>query len=84
MADRHEVEPDDRGRLWTTIWEDLPPKTVLLRIVKFSEGRGYWQPLELPPEQSEAQVLAIEKLLRLHHLSLTAVVGLKGTGRRFG
>ena len=75
LADRHDVEPDGVGRLWTTVWESVPAGSVVLRVVKFSESGGFWTPLELPESQTEAQVLATEKLLRLHNLSLVAVVG---------
>lgn len=70
LADRHEYEEDSHGRLWTTVWTDVPPNTVILRITIFRESGGYWEPLELPPTQTDQQVAAVEKLLRLHGLSL--------------
>lgn len=82
LADKHEYEEDGNGRIWTTTWDNVPAGAVIVRITKFAEGRGYWEPLQLPTKQTDQQVLTTEKLLRLHGLSLMSVVGLKQAGRR--
>lgn len=77
LNDRQEYEEDGTGRLWTTTWDDVPEGAVIFRITKFSEGSGFWQPLQLPETQTDRQVATVEKMLRLHGLSLTQVVGKK-------
>jgi hypothetical protein len=77
LPDRHEVEQEAGERVWTTTWEDLPTDTVVLRVVKFREASGFWTPLELPETQTDEQVLAVEKLLRLHGVAFVAELGLE-------
>jgi len=82
LADKHENEKDGTEVIWTTVWEDVPAGAVIFRITKFREGGGFWQPIQLPATQTDRQVATVEKVLRLHGLSLISEVGLKGTGRR--
>lgn len=81
LADQHYHEADGNETIWTTIWDDVLPGTTIIRITRFTEGGGYWQPLELG-EQTEAQVVAVEKILNIHGLALISEVSLMGTGRR--
>ena len=75
---------DNNGSVhWTAIWQDLPVTAVVFKVAVFREfqpdlaGRGFWEPVSLPSEQTPEQVMAVEKILRLHGLSLTQVVGKK-------
>lgn len=80
---------DNNGSIyWTAIWDDLPDTSVVIKVAVFREfqpqhvGRGFWQPIHLPSEQTPAQVISVERILNTHGLSLAMVVGLKQGGRR--
>lgn len=74
LADKHICEESNGGTVWTTVWESLPEGTTIIRVTVFQEGGGMWEPLDLG-NQADAQVETVEKILNLHGLSLTAVVG---------
>jgi hypothetical protein len=78
QADRHLVTYDTGADArWSTCWNDLPGDALVIRIVMFREGSGFWQPLRLPRETSDEMVRTTEALLRVHGVNLTAGLGLR-------
>jgi len=64
----------DRYRRYACIWLDVPPDAVVIRVVEFVEGGGFWTPLQMPAETPDPQVVEVEGILNDHGLSLVRTI----------